>query len=130
MPVQHLLSAPGKPVPLHFLPQLLDILLQGCLLRICRVQVLPHGEKSLYEVGGLHQISAIVFGTERYGNSGRTIQPVRPGTVIALGSIFQESDHFFPALHTLGTGDETALDSHNHRHYPEAGSSGGHYVAG
>ena len=64
VPVQNILSVPGKPVPFHFLPQYINAFFQRFLPRICIPEIFPDCDQALYQEGSFHQIGPVILLTE------------------------------------------------------------------
>jgi hypothetical protein len=120
MPVQEF--AVGRfpePVPLHFFPQRRDRVADIALGGSVTIEVLARRQQPLHQERRLHQIRAVVVGTEiRDGLASPTVQIVWPDAVEAI-SLLQESENLLQSLHALRAGDELALDTGHQRHDAE-----------
>lgn len=92
MPVERVLSAALVPVPFHAAPQAVDAFSQGSFRRGTFAEVLPHAEKALDQERRLDQVPAIVVAAERFDPAGGAFEPVRPGSMEAVGLLQERHD--------------------------------------
>lgn len=93
MPIKHIFTSTGEPVPLCLMPQGIDQPSYPILCRIIVSEVLVCRQQSFEHKGRFYQIGSIVFPAERNGLSGSPVHPMCPDAMIAIG--FIEELHYF-----------------------------------
>src|SRR5579883_3008535 len=128
MPVEDAARATRVPVPLDVLPQPRHRAPQPLFHGSIAVEVLPRGEQSHAEKGGLHEIAAVILAGERYRRPRAAVEEMRPGAVITGGAA-EKIQHRVEPLERLLAGDPAALDGDHQRHEREPRAAGGDELA-
>ena len=129
VPVKKIPVVAAVPIPFYRFPKLRNALGNGLLVSICLVKVLPCSQQSLHQKSRLHQIAAIVEVAERNHLSRVAIEPVRPHPMKTVG-VFEESEYFFHARHSLIACYKLAFYPYQQRHDAKTAAATGHNIAG
>ena len=112
------------PAELHLFPQLVNLFCQFLFLLVTVAEVLAHAKQALHQEAAFHQVAAIVLLSERLHLSGRTVQPVGPYAVEAVGA-FQIIGNLGQALHAFGSGDKATLYTYQQTGNTESAATDG-----
>ena len=103
---------------------MVNFLCQRLFLLIAVTEILAYTKQALHQEAAFHQVAAIVLLSERLHLSGRTVQPVGPYAVEAVGT-FQIIGNLGQALHTFGSGDKATLYAHQQTGNTESAATDG-----
>ena len=127
VPIEYILIVPAIEIPVNFTPQCVDAPCKGLFCGGAVDVILVYGKQTLHQESGFHEVTAVVFLSERFYPSGISEPPVRVGTVETVGC-FKKRDDALHACQPFFTGDVTAVDACQHSHDSEATATGGHYI--
>ena len=129
MPIKQVLVILAIPGPIYFFPDLGDFFAQQNLVGLILAEVRTGGKQPLDQKSRLYKVAPIIHGTERDGNTGIPVHPVRKSAAEAVG-ILQECRHQQQSLQPLLAGNEPPLDAYQYGHDAKAGAANGNGIEG
>ena len=104
MPIKHILPVLTVKVPVYLTPQFINTCRQLFFIRSAIYIILMHSQQALHQKSSFHQVTAIIFGTERQYFACLTIPPVRISPMKTVG--------FLKESHNLVHSFEPFLPAH------------------
>src|SRR5690606_37420690 len=123
VPVQHILIVLPEKIPLHPVPDGIDLIAQVGFSRVTAVEIFTSYEQSFYEIRSFTKVGAIIIWADGNRGPGCAIFPVGEGSVISCAIIEEEVGNFQNTIPAFSSGNIISVHSSNNRHNTKAGAA-------